>query len=152
MRPLRNPETFRGEGSKVFVPGPVNAQLVQGVVAVAKRKAADSERKENSAETRVETAYDAVHNCAIAVLSVAGYRVKAGDGAHVQVLEAACCLAGVGFGTFERLDALRNLRNTANYTGQRCSDEDVSDAHEVMRAVIPVMLHWVRTKRPDLKV
>jgi len=67
--PLRKPEDFLAEGSKVFRRAPVNRESIQGWVAISRAKAQDSLNPDNSTSTRLGAAYDAVFNLSLAVLA-----------------------------------------------------------------------------------
>src|SRR2546425_4698001 len=92
--PLRKPEDFAAQGSKVFRKAPVNRESIQGWVAISGAKAKDSMNTENSTSTRLGAAYDSVFNLSLAVLASRGWRCTSADGHHVQALEAACAYAG----------------------------------------------------------
>lgn len=74
-----------------------------------------------------------------------GWRCTSADGHHVQALEAACAIAGLSTGTFDQLDAIRDLRND-QYHGQPALASDVKDALAVMEKVVPVLLEQLLTK------
>lgn len=145
---LRTPEAFYAEQSKVFEKAPINAQLIAGWTAASRQKLEDLAKataSKQSAATRVDIAYDAAFNLALAVLCKAGWRSKAADGHHAQGLEAACAIAGVGTGDFDRLDALRDLRND-KYRAKPPSDKDAAQAEQVLERVLPVFLGFLATK------
>ena len=110
--PLRKPEDFEKEGSKVFRRAPANTASIQGRIDIARGKANDSMNSQNSTSTRLGAAYDTVFNLSLAVLSTKGWRCTASDGHHAQGLEAACAYAGVTVGVFDEMDAVRDLRNS----------------------------------------
>lgn len=84
--PLRRPEDFVREGSKVFRQAPVNRASIEGWIAISKGKVADAQRSANSASTRLGAAYDSVFNLSLAVLCKHGWRCTAADGPHAQGL------------------------------------------------------------------
>ncbi len=108
---LRKPEDFYKEGSKVFRKAPVNRESLQGWVKIAAGKVADANRKENSPTTRLGAAYDAVLNLSFAVLASKGWRCTSDHGHHAQALEAAASYANITESVFDRVDAIRDLRN-----------------------------------------
>jgi hypothetical protein len=109
--PLRKPEDFAKEDSRVFRKAPVDADAIRGWVAMAQDKARDSMNAENSNSTRLGAAYDAVLNLSLAVLSSRGWRATAADGHHKQSLEAAYALAALSTSAFDDMDAVRDIRN-----------------------------------------
>lgn len=136
---LRKPEDFYKEGSKVFRKAPVNRESIQGWVGIARGKVADAQRKENSRTTRLGAAYDAVLNLSFAVLATKGWRCTSADGHHAQALEAAACYANVTDSVFDRVDAIRDLRNN-QCRGIEPSEADVEAALSAMGRMIPELL------------
>lgn len=136
---LRKPETFVKEGSKVFRQAPVNAKSIRGWISISQGKIADAQRKENSASTRLGAAYDAILNLSFAVLASKGWRCTSADGHHAQTLEAACAYAGVTQSVFDRVDAIRDLRND-QYQGLEPEGADVEAALAAMNRIVPELL------------
>ena len=89
----------------------MNTKSIKGWISISQGKAGDALRKENSASTRLGAAYDAMLNLSLAVLASKGWRCTSADGHHAQALEAACAYAGVTQSVFDRVDAIRDLRN-----------------------------------------
>ena len=123
--PLRRPEDFVAEGSKVFRQAPVNRTSIQGWVSISRDKVKDSLNKDNSTSTRLGAAYDSVFNLSLAVLASHGWRCTSADGHHMQALEAACAYAGTTLAVFDQMDAVRDVRNN-QYNGVPPSETDVS--------------------------
>lgn len=137
--PLRKPEDFLAEGSKVFRRAPVNRESIQGWVAISRAKAQDSLNPDNSTSTRLGAAYDAVFNLSLAVLAAQGWRCTAADGHHAQALEAACARAGTTQGVFDQMDAVRDVRNN-QYNGVPPGEDDVALAQACMNRLVPPLL------------
>lgn len=137
--PLRRPEDFVREGSKVFRQAPINRASIEGWIAISKGKVADAQRSANSASTRLGAAYDSVFNLSLAVLCKHGWRCTAADGHHAQGLEAAGSICGIGQSLFDEVDALRDMRNN-QYQGVEPSAQDVAYALDVVQRALPRML------------
>ena len=136
---LRRPETFAKEGSKVFRQAPVNANSIRGWIRISEGKIGDAQREENSASTRLGAAYDAMLNLSLAVLASKGWRCTSADGHHAQALEAACAYAGVTQSVFDRVDAIRDLRNN-QYQGLEPEQGDIDAALAAMERLVPELL------------
>ena len=141
--PLRRPETFYSEGSKVFKKAPTNRATIQGWVTIAGGKAKAALNPDNDTSTRLSCAYDAVFNLSLAVLNSKGWRCGAADGHHAQSLEAACAFAGVTETIFFQMDAVRDLRNS-QYDGVPPTEEDVKLAVAAMNRLVPVLLELLK--------
>lgn len=137
--PLRRAEDFIREGSRVFRQAPINKASIEGWIAISKGKVADAQRPANSPSTRLGAAYDAVFNLSLAVLCRHGWRCTAADGHHVQDLEAASSLCGIGQALFDEIDALRDMRNN-QYQGIEPSTGDITYALDVMGRALPRLL------------
>jgi hypothetical protein len=140
--PLRKPEQFQKEGSAVFRNAPVDKDAIAGWVAIAGDKAKDSLNKDNSASTRLGTAYDSVLNLSLAVLCAKGWRTTSADGHHAQSLEAACAYASVSVTAFDDMDAVRDIRNQ-QYGGIAPSEADVKLAVKSMNRIAPELLQML---------
>ncbi len=136
--PLNKPEDFIAGGSGVFAKAPVSRD-VQGYVTMAGGKVADAGRKDNSASTRLNAAYDAVLNLSLAVLASRGWRCTSAHGHHAQALEAACAYAGLGQSVFDNMDAVREVRN-GQYGGIPPGEGDVKMAVASMERICPALL------------
>lgn len=137
--PLRRAEDFLAEGSRVFRHAPVNLEAIQGWVAIARAKAQDSLNTQNSASTRLGTAYDSVFNLSLAVLASRGWRCTSADGHHAQALEAACACIGATQNTFDQIDAVRDVRNS-QYNGIPPTEDDVTLAQQCMNRLVPQLM------------
>ena len=142
---LRKPEDFYKEGSKVFRKAPVNRESLQGWVKIAAGKVADANRKENSPTTRLGAAYDAVLNLSFAVLASKGWRCTSDHGHHAQALEAAASYANITESVFDRVDAIRDLRNN-QYQGIEPSEDDIAAALAAMERMAPDLLALLSSK------
>jgi len=98
---------------------------------------------------RVEAAYDAVFDCCLAVLNAERYSTHAAPGHHQEVLEAACALVGTGTGLFEKLDALRDVRNS-KYTGAARTQADLTEAKAAMQRFTELAVAWLKQKHADV--
>lgn len=136
---LRKPKDFQTEGSKVFYAAPASREAIKGWIGIAYGKVADSQRTENSNSTRLGAAYDAVFNLSLAVVNKDGWRTTSANGHHAQALEAAASYAGVTQAEFDRLDAIKDLRND-QYRGIEPSDNDVKAALDVMERMVPALI------------
>jgi hypothetical protein len=146
---LRTPDAFLKEGSKVFRPAPADKRVIRSLIQAAQLKAKDVGVQAVSLDTRVEAAYDAVFNCCLAVLNAERYRTGAAPGHHAEALEAACALVGTGDGLFEKLDALRDVRNL-KYTGAPRSVADLTEAKAVMERFSEMVVAWLKRKHRDM--
>lgn len=137
--PLRKPEDFLAQGSKVFRQAPVNRESIQGWVGISGAKVKDSMNGENSTSTRLGAAYDSVLNLSLAVLASHGWRCTSADGHHVQALEAACAYAGTTQAVFDEMDAVRDVRNS-QYDGVAPTEADVRLALACMNRLVPQLM------------
>ena len=137
--PLRRPEEFVAEGSKVFRQAPVNRESIQGWVAISGAKAKDSLNKENSTSTRLGAASDSVFNLSLAVLASRGWRCTCADGHHMQALEATCAYGGTTPAVRDQIDAVRDVRSN-QYNGVPPSEADVSLALASMNRLVPQLM------------
>jgi len=146
---LRAPDAFLKEGSKVFRSAAADKRIILALLRAAQTKAKDAEIEAISLDTRVEAAYDAVFDCCLAVLIAERYRTNAVSGHHQEALEAACALVGTGDGLFEKLDALRDVRNL-KYTGAPRTQADLTEARAAMERFSELVVAWLKHRHADL--
>jgi len=110
---------------------PQDRTTVNALLAAASRKRDDALRQANSLDTRVEASYDACFNIALAVLNAHGWKARPVPAHHRHTLEAACEAIGAGEGLFDRVDAIRDVRNQ-KYTGISRSRKDYEFSLQVL--------------------
>lgn len=108
---------------QAFQPCPQDRATIAALLAAAARKREDALREANSLDTRVEANYDACFNIALAVLNAHGWKARPLPAHHRYTLEAACEAIGAGEALFDRVDAIRDVRNQ-KYTGISRSRKD----------------------------
>ena len=145
--PLRTPDQFMQEGSRVFHRAAPNKDSAVGWLRISERFMKDAVNTVISPDLRLIAAYQAMLNFAFVVVSAQGYRVTAADGHHVQTLEAACALIGASTGLSDRIDAIRDVRND-NYAGIECTVSDVASALKALNEFTPLCAQWLATRHP----
>lgn len=118
-------------------------------IEAAQAKALDAGNKTVSVGTRFEAAYDAAFFVALAVLNAQGWKSRSVEGHHGFVLEAACQAVGTGDATFDRLDAVRDIRNQ-KYAGIARTLDDVRDARAAFTAFSQIAVDWLQTHHAAL--
>ena len=134
---------------KAFQPCPQDRVTVHNLLQAADRQAKDALIAQNSFDTRVEANYDACYNMALAVLNAQGWKSKALAGHHAFVLEAACCAIGAGEGLYDRLDAVREVRNQ-KYSGTSRTQRDLEASAKVLDAFSQLAAQWLAATHPQL--
>ncbi len=109
----------------------------------AQDKTRDAENQSVSLGTRFEAAYDAAFFLALAVLNAAGWKHRSIDGHHAFVLEAACAAAGASVATFDRLDAIREVRNQ-KYAAIERNEADLRDAKAALAEFTEITIAWLQ--------
>lgn len=108
---------------------PATPGEVQRLLQAIERRLKDARNDTNSPETRMEQAYHAILNCALAALRANGLRPINGPGKHVYTLESLLDTLGVESSRQDYYQSLRDLRNKDIYTGAvHVSDRDVDEA------------------------
>ncbi len=75
----------------------------------------------------------------------------AGEPGHHQLLiQSLPKSAGVDPARIKLLDALRTLRNKADYSGEPVSDAVAWEAVEEARRLVAEVREWIRANRPEL--
>ncbi len=130
---------------------PIDAGEIARLLAAAKRNLGDARVKTITAETRFDAAYKAIMQSALAALMMNGYRTNTNKpGHHQTVLQSLPLTAGVDLARVVVLDALRRLRNVADYTGDNVDHSTADECSREAKRLIDDVLAWRQTHRPDL--
>lgn len=116
--------------------------MAQKFLAASDRKAADSKIEQLSNDSRVEAAYDALYNLSAAVLACVGFRAICNDSHHILVLEAVCAEIGASNELFQKVDALRKIRNL-KYNGATRSYADYKVAASLLDEFSNLVKVWM---------
>jgi hypothetical protein len=135
--------------SQAFKPCPRDRIAIRGWIVAAQEKSVDSSNTQVSLGTRFEAAYDGIFNLALAILNATGWRHRSIEGHHGFVLEAACEALQLRDSVFDRIDALRELRNL-KYEGVARSDRDVADALAMLKSFSESAVGWLQKHHSDL--
>jgi len=145
---LRTAKQLQIEAS-AFAPCPRDKTAVRAWIGAAQAKAKDAGNSTVSLGTRFEAAYDAAFFVALAVLNAQGWKSRSVEGHHGYVLEAACAAAEASVATFDRLDAVRDVRNQ-KYAGIERTEADLRDAKAAFEEFSNIAVHWLQTRHADL--
>jgi len=145
---LRAAKQLQAESS-AFAPCPQDKTAVRAWIGAAQAKATDADNVTVSLGTRFEAAYDAAFFVALAVLNAEGWKSRSVEGHHGFVLEAACAAAGTSDASFDRLDALRDVRNQ-KYAGIERTAADLRDAKAALTEFSQIAVDWLQAKHEAL--
>lgn len=134
---------------RAFAPCPQDRVAVRAWIESAHDKACDADNGTVSLGTRFEAAYDAAFFLALAVLNAAGWKHRAVDGHHAFVLEAACAETGASTAAFDRLDAIRDVRNQ-KYAAVERTAADLRDARAALAEFSDIAADWLKRTHPSL--
>ena len=145
---LRTAKHLQAEAS-AFAPCPRDKTAVRSWIGAAQAKAKDANNDTVSLGTRFEAAYDATFFIALAVLNAEGWKSRSVDGHHAYVLEAACAAAGASVATFDRLDAIREVRDQ-KYAGIERTEADLRDAKAALEDFSNIAVQWLQASHGAL--
>jgi len=96
---------------------PATPGEVERLLEAIDRRLEDAGNEANHPETRLEQAYHAILNCALAGLRVDGLRPTDRRGHHIVALESLSDTLGTPHDRVDYFQTLRDLRNKDLYTG-----------------------------------
>jgi hypothetical protein len=113
---------------------------IDHLLAAAERALGDASVKGLSSDSRLDLAYRAIMQAALAAMLANGYRPATSEPGHHQLLiQALPKTAGIAAERIRVLDAYRSARNLADYRGVPVSDavaaECVADARRMLADV-----------------
>jgi len=106
----------------------VDHDIIEKLIAAAKRNITDAKIAALSAENRFDAAYKAIMQIANAALQINGYRtLTSKPGHHQTMIQSLSKTMGVDNNTVILLDAMRKQRNVADYSGDIVPESAVKD-------------------------
>lgn len=123
---------------------------VARLLAAAERALADAQVEQLSADSRLDMAYRAIMQAALAAMLANGYRPATSEAGHHQLLiQALPKTAGVGADRVRVLDAYRAARNQSDYRGIPVSDAVARECRTDARRTVDDVRAWLASNRPD---
>ena len=124
---------------------------VERLFVAADRALRDASNESNGADTRFGLAYRAIMQSAMAAMLCNGYRPATSEPGHHQLLiQSLPKSAGIDPARIKLLDALRTLRNKADYSGDPVSDAVAREALDEARRLVAEVREWIKANRPEL--
>jgi len=115
------------------------------------RRIEDATNPSNHPETRLEQAYTAILNCALAALRAEGARPVRGPGQHVHTLESLRFTVGVDAERLGYYHTLRSLHHRGLYEGfTDVSKSQAEEAVEESRWLQDRLEAWLVDRHPEL--
>lgn len=125
------------------------AETIQRLLRSAARHITDSRIKSVSAETRFTSAYTAIRMLADVGLHANGFRTRTSvPGHHIVAINSLTLTVAVGERVIARLDALRRLRNAAEYSGDLIPESAVTECVARAEELRALVLRWLKKNKP----
>ncbi len=123
---------------------------IDRVLASAQRALADAAVENLSSDSRLDLAYRAIMQAALAAMLANGYRPATSEPGHHQLLiQALPKTAGIGAGRVRVLDAYRAARNLADYQGVPVSDAVAAECVTEAKSTLAAVREWIATHRTN---
>lgn len=125
---------------------------VAGLLAIVDRDIAAADLEALDDDWRFNIAYNAILQCALAALAVAGYRPEKGGGNHhYRALQSLELTLGIPAKRVVVIEAYRKKRNQLEYERSGvASSEDVKAACALARELAKQTKEWIAISHPDL--
>ena len=112
---------------------------------------ADSKRKENSPNSRLDLAYKAIMQVSLAALMANGFRPSTSEPGHQQTtIQTLPKTIGIAPERMRVFDAYRRARNVADYEGDPVEERLVAECSEAANSLHADVRAWLKENRPDL--
>jgi len=104
-----------------------------------------------STTSRLDLAYKAIMQAALAALYGNGYRTSTNEPGHQQTtIQALPKTVGLTAARMTVLDGFRRARNLADYEGAEVEDAKARECVEWAQVLIAEVRTWLKRNRPDL--
>jgi len=124
---------------------------IDRLLAAAERALADASVRGLSSDSRLDLAYRAIMQAALAAMLAKGYRPATSEPGHHQLLiQALPKTAGIAAERIRVLDAYRTARNLADYRGVAVSDAVAAECAGDARSVLADVRAWIAAHGADL--
>ena len=124
---------------------------IQRLLASAERNLKDARVTGISDETRFDTGYKAIMQCALVALMASGYRPATSVPGHHQTMIASLSLTlVVPKEEWLVLDALRRKRNVNDYSGDPIDSESVRECVARAEALLARTRQWLSAHHAEL--
>lgn len=121
------------------------------LLASAETSLRDAKRAELSTGSRLDLAYKAIMQAALAALYANGYRPSTSEAGHQQTtIQALPKTIGLPSERMRILDGFRRVRNLADYEGAEVEEAKAGECAECARQLIKDVRDWLKKNRPDL--
>lgn len=124
---------------------------IERILAAAERALADAAVGNLSSDSRLDLAYRAIMQAALAAMLANGYRPATSEAGHHQLLiQALPKTAGIATERVRVLDAYRAARNLADCRGVPVSDAVGQECTTEAASVLAAVRAWIAVHREDL--
>ncbi len=114
------------------------------LLAAAKRALADAGIERLSSDARLDLAYRAILQAALAAMLAQGYRSATSEPGHHQlIIQALPKTAGIAAERIRVLDGFRAARNQSDYRGVPVSDAVAHECLAEARALVDEICSWL---------
>ena len=120
------------------------------LIASAEASLADAKRTANSPNSRLDLAYKAIMQSALAALMANGYRPSTSEPGHQQTtIQTLPKTIGLAPEKMRLFDSFRRARNVADYEGDPVEEKLVSGCIVAAEALLASVQAWLRDNLPD---
>lgn len=124
---------------------------VARLLASAEASLRDAKRTELSNGSRLDLAYKAIMQAALAALYANGFRPSTSEPGHQQTtIQTLPKTIGLAADRMTVLDGFRRARNLADYEGADVEEAKARECAEWAAQLIADVRAWVKKNRPDL--
>jgi hypothetical protein len=121
------------------------------LLAAAGRALTDAGIEHLSSDARLDLAYRAIMQAALAAILAQGYRpVTSEPGHHQLIIQALPKTAGIAAERIRVLDGYRAARNQSDYRGVPVSDSVAQECLAEARAIVDEIRAWLAAHYPHL--
>ena len=123
---------------------------IRDLLRIADRDLGDAQTQGLSSDWRLNIAYNAALQIAVAALAAAGYRASR-DSHHFRVLQSLTHTLELDSKQVRQFDTFRKKRNVSEYDrAGTASDQEAAEMFELARKLRQGITKWLKAEHPEL--
>ncbi len=139
------------ENNRWLIRQQTSAKEIENLLRIVQRDLKDAVVCEISAETRLQTAFNAALTCATIALRASGYKLPVAEGHHKKTIDSLKFTLGVDSSLIKILNDFRKKRSEITYDlADSTSESEVDYLLKLVNGLFDQLMNWLKANHPQL--